>query len=84
MVKFDHAAPVLDCCWGVSDSQIFSGGIDQQVKLLNPETKAETVLGKHENAVKSVCWNSELRTSPARPLQHHHLSPIATSRGVDN
>src|ERR1700761_5678880 len=32
LVKFHHAAPVLDCCWGDTDTEIYSGGLDWQVK----------------------------------------------------
>ncbi|KAF8475758.1 WD40-repeat-containing domain protein [Kalaharituber pfeilii] len=61
-VKFDHKAPVLDCCWGDSDTEIFSGSLDWQVRQLNPETGTEAVLGQHENTVKSVCWNPDFKT----------------------
>lgn len=32
LVKFSHAAPVLDCCWGATDTEVYSGGLDWQVK----------------------------------------------------
>lgn len=39
LVKFSHAAPVLDCCWGATDTEVYSGGLDWQVKqyvILSP------------------------------------------------
>ena len=39
LVKFSHVAPVLDCCWGATDTEVYSGGLDWQVKqyvILSP------------------------------------------------
>ncbi|KAF8435558.1 WD40-repeat-containing domain protein [Terfezia claveryi] len=61
-VKFTHAAPVLDACWGDSNNDVFSGGLDWQVKQLNPETTSERVLGTHSAPAKSIAWNPEHKT----------------------
>lgn len=31
LTRFAHAAPVLDCCFGEGDGEVFSGGLDWTV-----------------------------------------------------
>ncbi|KAL7273194.1 mitotic spindle checkpoint protein Bub3 [Rhizina undulata] len=62
LTEFPHAAAVLDCCYGESDGDIFSGGLDWQVKQLDTETSSARVLGSHEDSVSSICYNNETRS----------------------
>lgn len=57
--KFEHRAPVLDVCFGASDNEAFTGGVDFQVKKIDLENGDQTVLGSHEAPVKSVVFSKE-------------------------
>ncbi|CAZ81994.1 unnamed protein product [Tuber melanosporum] len=62
LTAFPHAASVLDCCFGETDSNVFSAGLDWQVQQLDPETGRGNTLATHENAVKSICYNAETKS----------------------
>jgi len=51
--KYSHDASVLDCCF-YNDSQCFSGGLDRAVKTVDLITGKESILGYHDDAVKSL------------------------------
>lgn len=57
--KFEHRAPVLDVCFGADDNEIFSAGMDWDVKRINLETDEETVLSSHSAPVKAVSYCRE-------------------------
>ncbi|KAI9312160.1 WD40-repeat-containing domain protein [Dichotomocladium elegans] len=56
--QFDHKSAVLDACFA-SSNVAYSGGLDKQIKMLNFETKTDSVIGSHDEAIKSLCWSSE-------------------------
>lgn len=62
LTRFAHAAPVLDCCFGEGDGEVFSAGLDWTVNQLDPETGKVKTLGTHENSVKAICYNSETKS----------------------
>ncbi|KAF8251893.1 WD40 repeat-like protein [Wilcoxina mikolae CBS 423.85] len=62
LTRFAHAAPVLDCCYGEGDGEVFSGGLDWTVNQLDPETGNVKTLGTHDDAVKTICYNSEIKS----------------------
>lgn len=58
-VKYSHSAPVLDCCF--QDAvHVFSGGIDNSLKMFDFNANAETVLGSHDAAVRCVEYSQEV------------------------
>lgn len=59
IANFVHAAPVLETCFGETDREVYSAGLDQQVKLLDLETQQERVLGACDEAVRNVVWNRD-------------------------
>ncbi|POS88287.1 mitotic checkpoint protein-like protein BUB3, partial [Erysiphe pulchra] len=57
--KFEHRAPVLDVCFGASDNEAFTAGVDFQVKKINLDNGEQIVLGSHSAPVKSVVFSKE-------------------------
>ncbi|RKF66820.1 Mitotic checkpoint protein BUB3.2 [Golovinomyces cichoracearum] len=57
--KFEHRAPVLDVCFGASDNEAFTGGVDFQVKRINLQNGEQTVVGAHRAPVKSVVHSKD-------------------------
>lgn len=37
LTRFAHAAPVLDCCYGSDDAELFSAGLDWTVNKCAPQ-----------------------------------------------
>ncbi|KAL8283306.1 hypothetical protein RQP46_005716 [Phenoliferia psychrophenolica] len=71
---------VLDVAWGTSDLQVYAGGLGKEVKSLDFNSSASSVIVRHDDAVKcieyskdlnsvlSAGWDSTLRlTSPTDP-----------------
>ncbi|KAI9362935.1 WD40-repeat-containing domain protein [Zopfochytrium polystomum] len=56
--SYEHKGAVLDATF-VTSTLACSGGLDRAVKIVDLNTKAETVIGTHENAVKSVVYSSD-------------------------
>lgn len=57
--KYDHEAPVLDCCFGGDNaSSAYSAGVDQSVKMVNLETGVQRTLGGHNKAIKCVEYSN--------------------------
>ncbi|RKP08163.1 WD40-repeat-containing domain protein [Thamnocephalis sphaerospora] len=56
LARFEHRAPVLDCCFGEDQRHAFSGGLDRRVRILDLTTKDERELGKQDDAVRSVVY----------------------------
>jgi cell cycle arrest protein BUB3 len=57
--KFEHRAPVLDVCFGESDDEFYSAGIDWDVRHVDGNTSAQTVLSTHDAGVKSIVYSRE-------------------------
>jgi cell cycle arrest protein BUB3 len=52
-IKYNHSAPVLDCCF--QDAvHVFSGGLDNTLKMYNFNTSTETVVGSHDAPIRCV------------------------------
>lgn len=76
LLRVEHRAPVLDICFGETDNDAFSAGLDWDVSHINLETGKKTVLSSHNAGVKSVVysdkhkllisasWDSELHIHP--------------------
>ncbi|KAL9014123.1 MAG: hypothetical protein Q9173_001214 [Seirophora scorigena] len=83
---FEHRAPVLDVCFGDSDEDAYTTGLDWDVRHLNLSTGAQTVLSSHTAGVKSLACSPQHRilvsASWDSTLHIHHLSapsgPIAS------
>jgi cell cycle arrest protein BUB3 len=56
---FEHRAPVLDVCFGASDEEFYSAGLDWDVRHVNTSTSDQTVLSTHETGVKSIVYSKE-------------------------
>jgi len=56
---FNHSDAVLDCGF-VSASTAVAGGLDGQVKMFDFNTRSETVIGQHSDAIKTVEWNHQV------------------------
>ncbi|KAJ9204371.1 hypothetical protein DTO207G8_6424 [Paecilomyces variotii] len=57
--KFEHRAPVLDVCFGADENEIYTAGLDWDVRRINVSTSEQTVLSSHEAGVKSVVYSKE-------------------------
>ena len=56
--KFEHPAPVLDVCFGRNDNEAFSAGMDWEVRRVDLDTGAQTVLSTHGAGVRSVLYSA--------------------------
>ena len=52
--KYTHSEPVLDGCFGIDASYVFTGGLDSIVKMHHFESGNEDTLGRHEKAVRCL------------------------------
>jgi cell cycle arrest protein BUB3 len=50
---------VLDVCFGASDEEFYSAGLDWDVRHINTTSSEQTVLSTHDAAVKSVVYSNE-------------------------
>ncbi|KAL1985367.1 hypothetical protein VTN96DRAFT_7928 [Rasamsonia emersonii] len=57
--KFEHRAPVLDVCFGANENEIYTAGLDWDVRKIDVSTSTQTVLSSHEAGVKSVVFSKE-------------------------
>ncbi|TPX31953.1 hypothetical protein SeMB42_g07677 [Synchytrium endobioticum] len=55
--KYDHQAPVLSTSFGSDDDHVYSGGLDRRLKMYDLNVMKETVLGKHDDAIRVVDYN---------------------------
>ncbi|KAL9599487.1 MAG: hypothetical protein Q9219_003826 [cf. Caloplaca sp. 3 TL-2023] len=58
---FQHRAPVLDVCFGDSDEDAYTTGLDWDVRHLNLSTGAQTVLSSHKAGVRSLAYSPHHR-----------------------
>ncbi|KAI1081652.1 WD40-repeat-containing domain protein [Whalleya microplaca] len=56
---FEHRAPVMDVCFGASDDEAFTAGMDWTVRRLDLETGELSVLSKHAAPVRRVVYSRE-------------------------
>ncbi|KAL8938689.1 MAG: hypothetical protein Q9211_003091 [Gyalolechia sp. 1 TL-2023] len=83
---FEHRAPALDVCFGESDEDAYTTGLDWDVRHLNLSTGAQTVLSSHNAGVKSLAYSPQhqilISASWDSTLHIHHPSspsiPIAS------
>ncbi|OJJ44950.1 hypothetical protein ASPZODRAFT_656829 [Penicilliopsis zonata CBS 506.65] len=57
--KFEHRAPVLDVCFGSSENEIYTAGLDWDVRKIDVASSTQTVLSSHEAGVRSVVYSKE-------------------------
>ncbi|CAG7922287.1 unnamed protein product [Penicillium olsonii] len=57
--KFEHRAPVLDVCFGETENEIYTAGLDWDVKKIDLNTSEQTVLSSHEAGVCNVVYSRE-------------------------
>ncbi|KAL8734254.1 MAG: hypothetical protein Q9181_003266 [Wetmoreana brouardii] len=78
---FQHRAPVLDVCFGDSDEDAYTTGLDWDVRHLNLSTGAQTILSSHSTGVKSLAYSSIHKTLVSASwdstlhIHHPHTSP---------
>jgi mRNA export factor len=51
-----HAAPVLDCCWHVDGTKVFTASCDKTCKMWDLQTNQATPVALHDAPIKSVAW----------------------------
>ncbi|KAK2746983.1 hypothetical protein FQN57_002555 [Myotisia sp. PD_48] len=57
--QFEHRAPVLDVCFGQNEDELFTGGLDWDVRKIDIPSSSQTVLSSHGAGVKSVVYSKE-------------------------
>ncbi|KAL9005892.1 MAG: hypothetical protein Q9188_001354 [Gyalolechia gomerana] len=83
---FGHRAPVLDVCFGESEEDAYTTGLDWDVRHLNLSTGAQTIVSSHNAGVKSLAYSPQhhilISASWDSTLHIHHPSspsiPIAS------
>ncbi|KAH8115359.1 WD40 repeat-like protein [Phellopilus nigrolimitatus] len=60
--KFDHRAPVLDCCFSPDGRHAFSGGLDTSVREFDLETETFRHLGQHASSVSRTSFSKHANT----------------------
>ncbi|OJJ37690.1 hypothetical protein ASPWEDRAFT_106704, partial [Aspergillus wentii DTO 134E9] len=56
---FEHRAPVLDVCFGENENEIYTAGLDWDVRKIDIMSSTQTVLSSHEAGVRSVVYSKE-------------------------
>ncbi|KAJ5097960.1 Mitotic checkpoint protein BUB3.2 [Penicillium argentinense] len=59
--KFEHRAPVLDVCFGENENEIYTAGLDWDVRKIDTNTGEQTVLSSHEAGVRNVVYSPEYK-----------------------
>ncbi|ROW05465.1 hypothetical protein VSDG_00018 [Cytospora chrysosperma] len=57
--QYEHRAPVLDVCFGGSDNEAFTAGMDHRVMRIDLETGEQTVMSEHSQPVRCVVFSPE-------------------------
>ncbi|KAH8752021.1 WD40-repeat-containing domain protein [Diaporthe sp. PMI_573] len=57
--QFEHRAPVMDVCFGASDNEAFTAGVDHRVTRVDLETGSQTVMSEHTRPVRCVVFSAE-------------------------
>ncbi|PLB35620.1 WD40 repeat domain-containing protein [Aspergillus candidus] len=57
--KFEHRAPVLDVCFGANEDEIYTAGLDWDVRRIDLTSSTQTVISSHDAGVRSVVYSKE-------------------------
>ncbi|KAL4780974.1 WD40-repeat-containing domain protein [Aspergillus varians] len=57
--KFEHRAPVLDVCFGATEDEIYTAGLDWDVRRIDIASSTQTILSSHDAGVRSVVYSKE-------------------------
>ncbi|KAK4701320.1 cell cycle arrest protein BUB3, partial [Phenoliferia sp. Uapishka_3] len=60
--KIQMRGAVLDVAWGTSDLQVFAGGLGKEVKSVDFNSAASSVVVRHDDAVKCIEYSSQLNS----------------------
>ena len=78
-----HRAPVLDACFGSHEDEIFTAGLDWDVRRIDLPSGTQTVLSSHTAGVKSVIYSAPhsllISASWDSTLHIHHLATVPPS-----
>ncbi|PYH96636.1 nuclear pore complex subunit [Aspergillus ellipticus CBS 707.79] len=84
--KFEHRAPVLDVCFGATEEEIYTAGLDWDVRKIEIASSTQTVLSTHEAGVRSVVYSKEhnlvISASWDSTLHVHQTNDPATPPAV--
>ncbi|RAL15768.1 WD40 repeat domain-containing protein [Aspergillus homomorphus CBS 101889] len=84
--KFEHRAPVLDVCFGATEDEIYTAGLDWDVRKIDIASSSQTVLSTHEAGVRSVVYSKDhnlvISASWDCTLHVHLLNDPATAPAV--
>lgn len=58
---YPHRAPVLDVCWGDTDEEAFSVGLDWDVRRLDLSSQEQTVLSSHTAGASRVVYSHKYK-----------------------
>ncbi|CAJ2513897.1 Uu.00g020160.m01.CDS01 [Anthostomella pinea] len=56
---FEHRAPVMDVCFGASDDEAFTAGMDWQVLRIDLNSGEQSVVSKHSAPVRRVVYSRQ-------------------------
>ncbi|KAL3433526.1 WD40-repeat-containing domain protein [Aspergillus tetrazonus] len=83
--KFEHRAPVLDVCFGATEDEIFTAGLDWDVKRIDIASASQTVLSSHDAGVRSVVYSKENSMVISASWDNTlHVHRLADDRSVTN
>ncbi|KAL4990135.1 WD40-repeat-containing domain protein [Aspergillus falconensis] len=83
--KFEHRAPVLDVCFGATEDEIFTAGLDWDVKRVDIASSSQTVLSSHDAGVRSVVYSKEHSMVISASWDNTlHVHRLADDRSVTN
>ncbi|KAL4898100.1 WD40-repeat-containing domain protein [Aspergillus ambiguus] len=57
--KFEHRAPVLDVCFGATEDEIYTAGLDWDVRKIDVASSTQTVLSSHDAGVRNIVYSKE-------------------------
>jgi len=57
-IKYSHSAPVLDCCFHDA-VHVYSGGLDNMLKMFDFNSNAETIVGNHDAPIRCVEYSQD-------------------------
>ncbi|MCJ1474736.1 hypothetical protein MMC13_003396 [Lambiella insularis] len=55
---FEHRAPVLDVCWGDSEEEAYSVGLDWDVRKIDLKQGTQYILSSHSAGAKSIAYSA--------------------------
>ena len=56
--QYTHEAPVLDVCWSGDGAKVISVGADKVARCFDMNTNTPTVVGQHDQPIRSVRWSN--------------------------